>query len=95
MRVMASLLFPNSNQGQHLVSRGIINLLSPEYAVTKCLIIANSIRDYNIMNRHRTCSPCLLFSYADFVISVQHKNNPQNFECPLPYFLHIKIYKED
>ena len=54
MRVMASLLFPNSNQGQHLVSRGILNLLSPEYAVNKCLIIANSIRDYNIMNRHST-----------------------------------------
>ena len=94
MRVMASLLSPNSNQGQHLVLRRIINLLSPEYAVTKCLIIANSKR-LQYHEQTQNVFAMFVFSYADFVIFVQHKNNPQNFECPLPYFLHIKIYKED
>ena len=43
-----------------MVSRGIINLILPEYQVNKCFIIPNSIIDYNTMDRHRTCSPCCL-----------------------------------
>ena len=38
----------------------------------------NCIRDYNTMDRHRPCSPCLLLSSAGFGILIQHRKNPES-----------------
>jgi hypothetical protein len=35
------------------------------YPVNKCFIILNSIRDYDTMDKHRTCLPCLLLLSVD------------------------------
>jgi hypothetical protein len=62
IRVIASVLF---SETPTIVT--VIQLLLPELSVNKCFIIPNSIRYYDIIKRHRTCSPCLLLSSTSMV----------------------------
>lgn len=45
------------------------------------------LKKKNTINRHMTYSPWVLPSVG-FLIFVQHRTNPENFECLLPHFLH-------
>ena len=65
IRVIASVLF---SETPTIVT--VIQLLLPELSVNKCFIIPNSIRYYDIIKRHRTCSPCLLLSSTSIGIVI-------------------------
>ena len=82
MRVIVNLLFPKTPtiargeaKGNSWCQGGTINLLLLKYLVNKCFIIQKCIIGYYIVERQKTCLPCVVVcGFRDFSLEFRNFN---------------------